>query len=76
MAKSLFTLLYFTLILFSYLDLPYKEEVRESVTYHSYMSECYSVTLYNEYGRVVHRPYSNCINSVQNPIETPLSSPC
>jgi len=26
--------------------------------------------------RVVHRPYSSCISSVQNPIGTPLSSPC
>jgi len=64
MAKSLFTLLYFTLILFSYLDLPYKEEVRESVTYHSYMSECHRVTLYDECGKVVHKPYSSCINSI------------
>ena len=26
--------------------------------------------------RVVHRPYSSCISSVQNPMGTPLSSPC
>ena len=30
----------------------------------------------HECGRVVHRPCSSCISSVQNPIGTPLSSPC
>ena len=37
--------------------------------YHSVMS-------YDECGRVVHRPYSSCISSVQNPMETLLSSSC
>ena len=27
-------------------------------------------------GKVVHRPCSSCISSVENPIETPLSSSC
>ena len=31
---------------------------------------------HDEYGRVVHRSYNSCISSVQNPIETPLSSSC
>ena len=31
---------------------------------------------YNEYGKVVHRPCSSCISSVENLTETPLSSPC
>jgi len=32
--------------------------------------------LHDEYGKVVYRPYSSCINSVENLTETPLSSPC
>ena len=31
--------------------------------------------LYDEYRRVVHRPCSSCISSIQNPMATPLSSP-
>jgi len=31
---------------------------------------------YDECGKVVHRPYSSCISSVQNLIETLLSFPC
>jgi len=27
-------------------------------------------------GKVVHRPYSSCISSVENLMRTPLSSPC
>jgi len=31
---------------------------------------------HDEYGKVVHRPCSSCISSVQNLIGTLLSSPC
>ena len=31
---------------------------------------------YDECGKVVHRPCSSCISSIQNPIGTPLSSSC
>ena len=31
---------------------------------------------HDEYGKVVHRPYSSCISSIQKIMETPLSSPC
>jgi len=31
---------------------------------------------YDECGKVVHRSYSSCISSVQNQIETLLSSSC
>jgi len=31
---------------------------------------------YDECGKVVHRLYSSCISSIENPIGTPLSSPC
>jgi len=31
---------------------------------------------YDEYGKVVHRPYSSYISSIENLIETPSSFPC
>jgi len=37
---------------------------------------CYMIELYDKCGKVVHRPCSSYISSVQNLIETPLSSPC
>ena len=37
--------------------------------YHMMMS-------HNKCGKVVHRPCSSCISSIQNPIGTPLSSFC
>ena len=36
----------------------------------------YIIKLHNEYGRVVHRPYSSCISSIWNSMETPSSFPC
>jgi len=80
MAKLLFTLFYF-----SYLDLLYKEGVWESViwqisyitvTYQDVIELCYMMVLYDKCGKVVHRPCSSCISSVQNLMETPLSSSC
>jgi len=80
MAKLLFTLFYF-----SYLDLLYKEGVWESViwqisyitvTYQDVTELCYMMELYDKCGKVVHRPCSSCISSVQNLMETPLSSSC
>ena len=35
-----------------------------------------SVTSHDECGKIVHRPCSSCISSVQNLMGTPLSSPC
>ena len=32
--------------------------------------------LYDECGKVVHRPYNSCISSVENLTGTPSSSPC
>jgi len=46
------------------LGLTIQERVQESVTSHD---EC---------GKVVHRPCSSCISSVENLMGTPLSSPC
>ena len=34
------------------------------------------MTLHNECGKVVHRPCSSCISSIQNLMETPSSFPC
>ena len=31
---------------------------------------------HDRHGKVVHRPYSSCISSVENLTETPLSSLC
>ena len=31
---------------------------------------------HGNHGKKVHRPYSSCISSVGNLMETPLSSPC
>ena len=31
---------------------------------------------HDKHGKVVYRPYSSCISSVQNPMETLLSSSC
>ena len=47
-----------------------------NIIHHSHMSECYSVTSYDECGRVVHRLCSSCISSIQNPIGTLLSFSC
>jgi len=31
---------------------------------------------HDKHGKVVHRPYSSCISSIENLMEIPLSSPC
>ena len=42
------------------------------------MSQCHSHILisHDECGKVVHRPYSNCISSIGNLMETSLSFSC
>jgi len=51
-----------------------------SITHYSHMSGCHKVMSYDgshdECEKVVYRPCSSCISSVQNLIGTPLSSPC
>jgi len=47
-----------------------------TVTCQDITVSCHMIESYDEYRRVVHRPCSSCISSIQNPIETPLSSPC
>ena len=36
----------------------------DNIIHHNYISEYHRVTLYNECGKVVHRPYSSCISSI------------
>ena len=79
MAKSLF---YFTFFFFSFLiwtyytRKEYRKVLHDNVVYHSHMSGCHNVMSHNKCGKVVHRPCSSCISSVQNQIGTLLSSPC
>ena len=40
-----------------------------------YMSQGHMI-LHNKYGKVVYRLCSSCISSIQNLMETPLSSSC
>ena len=48
----------------------------DNVVYHSHMSGCHNVMSHDKCGKVVHRPCSSCISSVQNQIGTLLSSSC
>jgi len=59
--------------------------MQKSVTWQCYISlsyikdiigSYYMIISYDECGRVVYRPYSSCISSVQNLIGTLSSSPC
>ena len=76
LAKWLSHYLYF----FSYLDLLYKKEsvgkCHIIISYISHISGYHRVTLHDKCGKVVHRPCSSCISSIQNLIETLSSSPC
>ena len=81
MAKSLFIFLFFS---FSFLFL-FGFTIQGgsvgkchmiNVTHHGHMSGYHSVTSRDECGKVVHRPCSSYISSIQNLIETLLGSPC
>ena len=85
MAKSLFIFLFFS---FSFLFL-FGLIIRKKYGKVSYdkchisqsyirilQGSYYMIISYNECGKVVHRPYSSCISSVQNLIETLLSFSC
>jgi len=68
LAKWLSHYLYFFSFLFLF-GLTTQERKRgevsyDNIIYHNYMSEYHRVTLYNEYGKVVHRPCSSCISSI------------
>ena len=78
MAKSLF---YFTFFSFSFLFLSGLTIQGRSVgkchmTMLYVTVTCQDVTSHDKYGKVVHRPYSSCISSIQNQMKTLLSSPC
>jgi len=73
MAKSLFIFLFF-FFSFSF-SLLHRKECGKVLLSHSHMVMSYN-KLHDECGKVVHRPYSSCISSVQEIMETPLSSPC
>jgi len=47
-----------------------------NVIHHSHMLGCHSVMSHDKCRKVVYRPYSSCISSVQNLMETLLSFPC
>jgi len=47
-----------------------------TVIYQDVTLSHYMIKSHDEYGRVVYRLYSSCISSIQNPMETLLSSPC
>jgi len=79
-----FSFLLFYFILF-YLELTIQEGVWESIisqVLHScgHMTGSHSVMSHDgshdKCGKVVHKPYSSCISSIENLIGTPLSSSC
>ena len=77
-AKSLSIFLFF-LFLFFYLGLTTQREVWESVmsqVSHSYGHMTSHDESYDRHGKIVYRPYSSCISSVENLTGTLSSSPC
>ena len=69
MAKSLFI---FTFLFLFLLDLLHRKECGK-VSHHSHMIGCHRshhMVSHDEYGRIVHRPCSSCISSVENPTGT------
>jgi len=62
LAKWLSYYLYFFSFLFL-LDLLHKEGVQESITYHR--TDVTQIKSHDNHGKVVYRPCSNCISSVQ-----------
>jgi len=74
MAKSLSIFLFFSfLFLFFYLGLTTQKEVRESVMSHDRKSHDES---HDRCGKIVHRPCSSCISSIENLTRTLSSSLC
>jgi len=77
-----FSFLLFSFIFF-YLELTIQKEVWESImsqVLHSCGHMTSSVMSYDgshdKCGKVVHKPYSSCISSIENLMGTPLSSSC
>jgi len=73
MAKSLFIFLFFSFSFLFLFELTtqgksvekyYRTMSHVTVTCQDITGSCHIMELYNECGKVVHRPYSNCISSV------------
>ena len=72
-----FILLYFTFLIWTYYTRKKCRKVsHDNVAYHSHISGCHKVMSHDKCGKVVYRPCSSCISSVQNQIGALLSSPC
>jgi len=83
LAKQLSHYLYFFsfLFFFFYLRLTIQKGVQESITSqvshsHSHMTGSHGVTSHDRHGKVVHRPCSNCISSIENLMGTLSSFLC
>jgi len=88
MAKSLFIFLFFSFSFSFILDLLHRREYRKvlhhkchivTVTWQEVTASHHMMshdTSHDGHGKVVHRPYGNCISSVENLIGTLSSSPC
>jgi len=81
LAKQLSHYLYFFYFLLFYFLLPWTYYTgRSAGKCHGRMTGSHSITSHDgshdKCGKVVHRPCSSCISSVENPMGTPLSSPC
>ena len=76
MAKSIF--IFFSFHIWTY----YKEKECEKVscdkcnTLQSQVRQYHMIRSYDDHGKVVHRPYSSCISSIENLTGTLLSSAC
>ena len=81
MAKLLFIFLFFSFSFLFLFGLTIQErstgECHITMLYVTVTCQgCHRVMSHDECGRVVYRLYSSCISSIQNLIETPLSSFC
>jgi len=80
MAKSLFIFLFFSF--YFILDLLHRRKCRKVLCHkcHSHMTRSHNFTSHDgshdRHGKVVHRPCSSCISSIENLMEILLSSLC
>jgi len=74
LAKQLSYYLYFFSFLFFFLDLLHRREYGKVSHSHSHITS--HDGSHDKHGKVVHRPCSSCISSVENLMGTPSSSPC
>jgi len=72
MAKSLFIFLFFSLLFWTYYT---RKKCRRVLHYKCYTSQlqvrwCHMIRSHDDHGKVVHRPCSSCISSVENLMAT------